>query len=148
MAGTSLTIDIDDRAVLDALQGLQRAAEDLTPAFREIGEYLTEATRTRIEHGGPAPDGTPWAPLDKKYQRRKKKNKDKILILDGYLLGSIHPEPSATQVTVGTNREYAAAQQFGRPEINLPARPFLGLSDDDRREVLDILQEHLRRASE
>ena len=46
----------------------------------------------------------------------------------------------------GTDRKYGATHQFGDPRRNIPARPFLGLSDDDHREVLDILQEHLRDA--
>lgn len=143
MAGASITIDINDAPVLDVLGQLLRRANDLTPAFGDIAEYLYESTRSRIERGGPAPDGTPWAPLSPAYQRRKKKNQDKILILNGYLLGSIHPEYGPDFAIVGTNRIYAAAQQFGRPEIHLPARPFFGLSDDDEREVLDILSDYL-----
>lgn len=60
-------------------------------------------------------------------------------------------------VTIGTNVVYAAAQQFGMkrgyagsnrrgrpiPWGDIPARPFLGLSEADRREVLDILGAHL-----
>lgn len=45
--------------------------------------------------------------------------------LTGTLQKSIHIEATATGVTVGTDLVYAAAQEFGRPEINLPAHPYL-----------------------
>ena len=45
----------------------------------------------------------------------------------GNLMRSIHMEqlPGGTGGVVGTNVEYAAAQEYGRPDINLPARPYL-----------------------
>jgi phage virion morphogenesis protein len=56
-------------------------------------------------------------------------------------------------VDVGSPLEYAGTQQFGAkkgsftggksPWGDIPARPFLGLSNDDKVAVLDILQEHL-----
>lgn len=58
---------------------------------------------------------------------------------------------------VGSPMEYAGTQQFGAkrgqygrtrrggpiPWGDIPARPFLGVSDADRAEVLEILREHL-----
>jgi len=55
-------------------------------------------------------------------------------------------------VEIGTNRfagEWeggAAVHQFGSKDGKIPARPFLGLSADDSREVLDILDRFLRQA--
>lgn len=43
----------------------------------------------------------------------------------------------------GTPLEYGAAHQFGRPEINLPERPYLGLSEADRQSVLETLEGYL-----
>lgn len=44
----------------------------------------------------------------------------------GTLRRSIHIESTGPEsVAIGTNVVYAAAQEFGRPEINLPARPYL-----------------------
>jgi len=58
---------------------------------------------------------------------------------------------------VGSVLEYAAVQQFGAkkgafgrtrrgapiPWGDIPPRPFLGLSDADRRSILDLIAEHL-----
>ncbi|MGN5094240.1 phage virion morphogenesis protein [Aeromonas hydrophila] len=43
----------------------------------------------------------------------------------------------------GTPLEYGAAHQFGRPEINLPERPYLGLSETDQQSVLETLEGYL-----
>jgi len=157
MAGVSITVD--DAEGRDRLNTLLSAAGDLQPVFRSIGEYLMQSTRQRFRDMR-APDGTPWAPLSPLYVKRKKKNKDLILVLDGYLRDSIHYEVEPDELRLGTNRVYAAAQQFGMPKGyagktktgkpipwgDIPARPFLGLSDDDRTEVLAIVERFLQRA--
>lgn len=43
----------------------------------------------------------------------------------------------------GTPLEYGAAHQFGREEINLPERPYLGLSEEDKQSVLETLEGYL-----
>lgn len=60
-------------------------------------------------------------------------------------------------VTIGSPMEYAAVQQFGVlkgalgrtrrgapiPWGNIPARPFLGVSESDKTDILEILRAHL-----
>ncbi len=55
MTGARITIDVENEAVIAALNALTRRATDMTPAMREIGEVVTRQTKTRIEAGGPAP---------------------------------------------------------------------------------------------
>ena len=43
----------------------------------------------------------------------------------------------------GTNLVYAATHQFGDPERNILARPFLGASGEDNRFIVDTLIRHL-----
>lgn len=60
--------------------------------------------------------------------------------------------PGGKGVEIGTNRfggEWeggAAVHQFGSRDGDIPARPFLGLSASDEREVLDVLDRFLRQA--
>ncbi|MCX9112944.1 phage virion morphogenesis protein [Aeromonas veronii] len=51
------------------------------------------------------------------------------------------PDPQA--LYFGTPQEYGAAHQFGRPEINLPERRALGLSEGDKQSVLETLEGYL-----
>ena len=145
MAGARITLDVEDRQVLAVLDQLLARMDDVTPALRDIGEALLNSTRQRFSDQQ-APDGTPWAPLSAAYQARKKKNADKILVLDGYLSGLLTYQVLPDGLELGTNRIYGATHQFGAPERNIPARPFLGLSEDDRTEFIAILSDYLTRA--
>jgi phage gpG-like protein len=85
----------------------------------------------------------------------------KPLIGESKRLGDeIHYAASDSGVEVGSPMEYAAVQQFGAgkgefgrtkrgapiPWGDIPARPFLGLSDVDKLMVMDILNDHLAAA--
>ncbi|HYW05015.1 MAG TPA: phage virion morphogenesis protein [Gammaproteobacteria bacterium] len=157
MAG--VTITVDDAQVLERLQQLLDTVTDPRPALRDAGEALLRSTRHRFDTQT-APDGHPWAPLSPATVARKKKNKDKILVLDGYLRGTLNYQVvGGTTLELGSPMIYAGTQQFGAhkgqygstrrgspiPWGDIPARPFLGLSAGDKREVLAILQEHLRK---
>lgn len=85
----------------------------------------------------------------------------KPLVLGGYLAHTITYRPDATSVTIGSPMKYAAVQQFGAvqgalgrnkrggpiPWGNIPPRPFLGVSDRDKLDVLEILQNYLLSAA-
>ncbi|MFS4552618.1 phage virion morphogenesis protein [Comamonas resistens] len=120
MAGASLKIDVTITGP-DTLARIDAAMGNTAPLLARIGEYLQGSTRNRF--GAQAgPDGTAWKPLQPRYQRRKKQNKDKILALRGYLRGQIHWQPDGDDaVRVGTNAKYGAIHQFGGT-IDKPAR--------------------------
>ena len=75
----------------------------------------------------------------------------KILTDRGDLADSIAPQlEGQSAVAVGTSRVYAAMQQFGGTTAehsqlwgDIPARPFLGISDADREDIAAILRAHL-----
>ena len=144
MAGATdvLTIEIDDREIRDGLRALEDRLGNLRPFYLDIGEALLNSTRERFTTQT-APDGSPWAPLSPSYKQRKKKHPDLILTLNGYLRGTLNYSATKDELRIGTPMIYGAAHQFGRPEINLPARPFLGLSDDDHAMILDALADWL-----
>ena len=103
MAGAFISIDANTPEILEALQALLRRIGNLEPAFEDIGAYLERSHDDRWQEQV-SPDGTPWAPLSEKYQEKKPKNKDKILVLEGYLRGSLHYETSPKELArVGRN---------------------------------------------
>ena len=157
MTGARISIDvvgIDD--VERRLGRLADAGRDLTPLMADIGEYLVRTTKDRFRDQE-APDGTPWAPLSESTRRRKKINKDRILTREGYLGGTIAFRASPDEVLVGSNLIYAGTHQFGAekgafgstsrgspiPWGDIPARPFLGLSDADADEIREIVADYL-----
>lgn len=70
---------------------------------------------------------------------------------------TINYRAGATNVAIGSPMEYAATHQFGVlkgalgrtkrgapiPWGNIPARPFLGVSQADKTDILEVLQAHL-----
>jgi len=143
MAGASdlIRIDYDDAAVRQSLKKLLDKLGNLKPVFQDIGESLLISHRERFDRAI-SPDGIPWAELSPDYQKRKRRNRDKILVLDGWLR-QLHYTASDAELDLGTDRLYGATHQFGDASRNIPARPFLGLDEAERATVLDILEEWL-----
>lgn len=50
------------------------------------------------------------------------------------------------ELLLGTATVYGATHQLGDSERNIPARPYLGLSDAVRAELVDILHDYLAEA--
>jgi len=158
MAGAQniIEIQIDDAEVRAELRRLLAKLHDFTPFFNDVGEQLLNSTRERFRSQR-APDGAPWAPLSPAYRARKPKHKDLILTLNGYLRGTLAKRADKDSLRIGTPMIYGAVHQFGAtrgafgrtrygvpvPWGDIPARPFLGLSDDDRNDLLDALNEYL-----
>lgn len=178
---TDLAITLDDKEVRAALTRLAQQLADPTPAMKEIGELLLASTKDRFKTST-APDGTPWAANSAltlaRYLSKTKGNykKDGDLSSKGKKRLAAKPpligqskslstqfavQASRDQVTLSTNVEYAAVQQFGAkqgafgrdkrnhplPWGDIPARPFLGFSEADKAGILAILSEYLDNAA-
>lgn len=170
----TLTVRLDSAAVLARLQEIARRVDDLSPAMRGIGELVAESTKERFA-SSTGPDGQRWkanapstvlAMLNKvrgAYSKRDGKLTKRgatavagkrPLVDTGILQDTIRYQLTAdgNGVEIGTNRfagEWeggAAVHQFGDKKGNIPARPFLGLSANDEREILDVLDRFMRQA--
>lgn len=144
MAGAGMRLDGADAALV-ALGGIAARAREPRGMWEAIGMSLVVSTQRRFEeqHG---PDGTPWPP-----SLRALATGGKTLIDRARLFRSISFEASDTGVAVGTNVIYGAIHQLGgeiiQPSfprtIRMPARPYLGLDDDDEVEIVRIGEDHL-----
>lgn len=143
MAGTHATIDINDAEIIGHLTALIHATGHAKPALDAFGEYMTRVTVEERFEKGQDPWGHDWDEVkyDKPY------NADKPLILDGHLMGELRYHNSEQEFRFGSNLVYAATQQFGRPDDNIPARPFLGINDRDKRELIQTLKDFLINAT-
>jgi len=77
MVGSRISVELDDRRVLQVMEAIIRQGRNLRPAFEDAGEYLLLSHERRFD-AGVAPEGTPWAPLSADYQARKPRNAHKI----------------------------------------------------------------------
>lgn len=147
-----ITLNINTRELEQGLKRLERAAVNLKPVFEDMGQHLVNSTRRRFEEGE-APDGTPWA--ENSPVTLAAKPGEQPLVGESRLLSTeIHDEASPSKLLVGSNKEYAAMQQFGGKKAqfphlwgDIPARPFMGVSDDDERELLALVHDHLQAAA-
>lgn len=147
MAGTQvkITVAYDDTRIRESLERLTKRLGNLLPVFQDVGEYLLLAHDQRFRDQT-SPEGDPWAALSEDYRSRKKRNQDRILVLDDILGATLRYQAEDKGLEFGTDRVYGATHQFGRPKAGIPARPFLGLSDADKQEVLRLIEEHLAEA--
>lgn len=151
MAGVSLQIDIRGAdPIQKALSRIARAGQDLREPLGDIGEHLLNAHRRRWELEQ-SPNGIPWEPLSEQYaeQKRQARPAAGTLVYDDLLKGTLRYQILGGALELGTDRPYGATHQFGRDfgrGAPIPARPWLGLSKVDERDVLDIIREHIRKA--
>ena len=138
-----LKVKLTDNATA-TLRRLQAQGQDLTPALNDIGNALIQSTQTRFWDTKTDPSGKKWHELSPIYALIKKKRgqKNGILIGEGSLVGGLVKEVTPNAVIIGATDEYARRQQFGGGGI--PSRPFLGVSNQDLEFIERILQKHLK----
>lgn len=143
MAGSFIAIS--HHGVTDAHELLARLYQrtgDLSEPLADVGEGLQLSHRDRWD-AQESPEGEPWAPLSEKYRARKPRHADEVLRLNDDLRDTLNYQAEPQTLYFGTPLEYGAAHQFGRPEINLPERPYLGLSDIDVGELRTAIERYL-----
>jgi phage virion morphogenesis protein len=146
---TGVTLRVDDSEVQQALSRLAGRMANLTPVFKNIGEYMTLSILERFDDEVDA-EGNKWAALTVATIARKQKKRKilKILQQDGDLRRTIIYKAGANKVEIGTNRIYGAIHQFGGRagrgrKVVIQARPFLGVSAADSLEVVSIVEDFL-----
>lgn len=143
MAGSFIAIS--HHGVADAFELLAKLYQktgDLSEPLADIGEGLLLSHRDRWD-AQETPEGEPWAPLSEKYRARKPRHADEVLRLNDDLRDTLDYQVDPQTLYFGTPMVYGAAHQFGRPEINLPERRALGLSEGDKESVLETLEGYL-----
>jgi len=141
MANPIVGIQYSSGEVNSRLNELQRKVSDLTPAMKNIGEYLLLSTDTRFRTETD-PYGNRWQPNSPRTIARKRAEGRilKTLQSTGRLRAGISYKADRTSVVIGTNVDYAAKHQLGQ---GVPKREFLGVSQKDTQEILVIMSSFL-----
>lgn len=160
-----IDIKIDNAGVLGALERLEKAVVERAPLMRDLAAIMVDAVEENF-----AQEGRPtWQGLKPNPRRAG----GKILQDSGRLASSITPASDNDNAVVGTNVKYAAIHQFGgqtrpheirprnkkalafggrvvkkvnHPGSDIPARPFLALTDQDLNEIEATVENYLRGA--
>lgn len=157
MSSVSVRLDGEVDELLAKLH--QMSSIDKASVMNAIAEGLRTST---VERFGleESPEGSKWKPSIRATQKGSK-----TLTKSVALKNSIKAEADNTGAAVGTNLVYAATHQFGDERtirakngkylrfqigdrwvcvpsvrVNIPARPFLGVSKEDEEEIKAILE--------
>jgi phage virion morphogenesis protein len=157
MSGIRLEGDV--RALMRRLGRLENI--DLRGANLTLAETLRTSTIQRFKDEED-PEGKPW-----QSSLRAQEENAKTLTNTAMLRRSIKSSANSSGFAVGTNKKYAATHQFGeegrtirartarglrfrvggrwvtkkKVVVTIPARPFLGIGEDDMEEIKETLQE-------
>ena len=149
-----IIIELDDRNVRQALTRLEHAVGDIRPALKNIGEEMLNSIDDRFVDKE-APDGTAWD--DNAPSTVERKGFDEPLVgaeRNLTLRTENHYQLEGDTLLVGNTMEYAAMQQFGGSKAefphlwaDIPAREFIGLSDEDEEIIAEIISDHITMAA-
>lgn len=119
---------------------------NLQPYWQSVGMYIQRQTIRERFNKEQSPEGLKWKPLSHATIRRKKRHKRgqmKILHDTGELRRSITYEADNHSARIGSKLKYARTHQFGRGYI--PARPFLGVTQNEIRHITSMFSQYLKR---
>jgi len=153
-----IRIEIDDEQALRALQRAAAAGRDLSPLMRDIAGVIEDAIERAFQTQSDPETGEPWAPLAESTKKQRSGSEPFAILQDSSsLVQSIRSDFDASSAEAGVAEIYGVTHQFGAekgefgdtrhgvpiPWGDIPARPFLGLSDEDENEILDLVSAYL-----
>lgn len=151
----SEALRISQEGFLRANRALERFANfDRRRLLDAVGFEVENQTRQRIAEEKKTPEGKPWQPWTPKYAKTRSAGQS-LLQGGGDLLESITyaVDTEGEFVDVGSNLVYAAIQdRGGKPNMApgpaaIPARTFLGVSEENRRGIAAVANDFLESAA-
>ena len=183
----SIKVTDNSKIFIKGLEKLRLKAINTKPLMLQIAEDMKSKVNMRFRHSKD-PNGIAGEPLKETTIARRKNNSSKPLIDNGTkggLMGSIHSEFTDNVAIVGTDKVYAAMQNFGakRGELGItsveetvrahqrrrrktnemadvrqhrrtrrvaspwgdvPARRFIGFSNNQRRDYATLIKKYLK----
>lgn len=128
------------KVTADKLKGMRQF-------WASVGSYVQRQTIRERFNKEQSPDRQKWKPLApstvKRRLKRHKKGNMRILQDTGELRRSIAFEAGDSSVRIGSKLKYARTHQFGRGKI--PARPFLGVTDNEKKHITSMFRQYLKR---
>jgi phage virion morphogenesis protein len=150
-----IVIEVDDKAVIQAMDRLAKFSGDPGPVLKAIGEDLVASTKERFG-AGKGPDGTPWSPNSPvtiaRYLQRRRGGKKPLIGESRALSTTIGYTVAGSELVVGSPMKYAAVQQLGAakgslgkraPWGDIPPRPYLGISGEDQERISRTILDYL-----
>lgn len=153
MSSAAITFDVGKvRGLAKLMNSVCLSQDDREDLLKSLARQLEDAATARFTTKRD-PDGNPWRELTEAYRNSLAKTHTEArppLEVSGDLRDSLDSQVTADHALVGATQIYAAVHQFGWPERNIPARPYLGVGTGDKHELVAITEnfiaERFRRA--
>lgn len=147
MENNSIEIKLDNKLIQNKLLNIAKKTENLRPLMKNLTGILSFSTEENFKEEG-RPKWQKWSEATKKYRKKIKKYPGQILQLNGNLASSITTYYDDNSAVIGSNLPYAAIHQLGgkagkNKKVEIPARPYINLSESDQNEILDTIVEYL-----
>ena len=154
----SLSVRLDTEALgrlNRRLSQLLKDAVDLEPVMQQAAQYMKNSTVNRILRTKTAPDGERWEALSD--VTAELKGHDQPLFHSGEMSRGIDiADVSDDGFMIVADAPYASYMQRGvnqvrgafrskRPSPQIPARPFMGYSDENVRRISKMIRDHIAR---
>ena len=149
MSDKPIEIKINNKDVERKLLELAQKSENLRPLMKNIAGIFASATEENFKNEGRPDKWTELSEATKKQRTKQKKWPGQILQVSGQLASSISTQYDDESAVIGSNLDYAAIHQLGgqagkNKKVEIPARPYLKLTDDDFEEILTETENFLR----
>ena len=127
---------------------LAKRTENLRPLMKNIAGIFAYSTEENFKEEGRPDKWVDLAESTKKQRTKKRKWPGQILQVEGKLAASINTYYDNDSAVIGSNLEYAAIHQLGgqagkNKSVEIPARPYLLLTNDDYDEILTECENYL-----
>lgn len=142
-----IEIKLDNKEVESRLLNLAKRSENLRPLMKNIAGIFAYSTEENFkEEGRPK-----WENLKDSTIKQRTKRKywpGMILQVTGQLASSVNTYYDDTSAIISSNLAYAAIHQLGgetgrNKTAEIPARPYLKLTDNDFEEILHVCENFL-----
>ncbi|MBR2526151.1 phage virion morphogenesis protein [bacterium] len=148
MSDKPIEIEFDNKEVHEKLLDLAKKAENLRPLMKNIAGIFAYSTEENFKEEGRPDKWQDLAESTKNQRTKKRKWPGQILQVEGKLAASINTFYDNDSAVIGSNLEYAAIHQLGgqagkNKSVEIPARPYLFLMNDDYDEILHNIENHL-----
>ena len=169
----SIQVNIDSDELMDSLAALAREGEDATPIMRGLAGVMRSSAEDALDMERDPVTGAKWPPLNEAYKRQRYADRytGRMLNRTGRMRQSLSVRYGRDYAVVGVSVPYArtrphvirprsakALRFYGRtggwvfrklvrhPGGTIPARPFLGVGEDQKDEMRELIVRQLERA--
>jgi phage virion morphogenesis protein len=142
----SIEIKLDNKEIVDKLLDLAKRGENLRPLMKNIAGIFAYSTEENFKAEG-RPKWQDLSEVTKKKRIEIDKYPGQILQVEGKLAASVSTYYDDEGAIIGSNLDYAAIHQLGGDagkgrKVKIPARPYLKLTEEDQREILEEVKKH------